>query len=181
MLSPRISALVSPPINSRPDQKRLRQPIRARLHRIADLEAPVPPVAQQFRKSPRILRRRDDQNLPQPRQHQRAQRVINHRLVVDRQKLLRHHMGHGIKPRPRSARKNNALHIVPPAPRSSSRSSRDKRPSAHCPPTRMLQIPAHRFAQPALKLLCRLPAQLPGNLARVDRIPPVVPRPVLHR
>src|SRR3712207_8556981 len=34
-----------------------------------------------------ILRRRDDQDVPDVRQHQRRERVVDHRLVVDRQQL----------------------------------------------------------------------------------------------
>src|SRR5690606_41448786 len=36
-----------------------------------------------------VLRRRDDQHVPDPRQHQRGQRVVDHRLVVDGHELDR--------------------------------------------------------------------------------------------
>ena len=47
-----------------------------------------PSVAEQVGEALRILRRRDDENVANPRQHQRAERVVNHRLVLDRQQLL---------------------------------------------------------------------------------------------
>src|SRR4051812_33840170 len=47
-------------------------------------------------------------------------------------------------------------------------------------PLRVIQIPLDRAAQPALEALARRPAQLPLDLARIDRIPVIVARTVLH-
>ena len=55
------------------------------------------------------MRSRNDQDLADPRQHQRGQRIIDHRLVVDRQQLLRGHQGHRVKPRAAATGKNDTL------------------------------------------------------------------------
>ena len=67
------------------DQKRLRQPVGRSLHGVGDADAPLAAVAQQLLKTRCVLRRGYDQNLTDPRQQQRAQGVINHGLVVNRQ------------------------------------------------------------------------------------------------
>ena len=45
-------------------------------------------------------------------QHQHAERVINHGLVVDREQLLGHDARQGIKPRTAASRQDDALHTV---------------------------------------------------------------------
>ena len=70
------------------DDERLREPIRARLHGILDRHAKVAPIFEQSLEAGLILRRRDDEDVANPRQHQRGQRVVNHGLVVDGQQLL---------------------------------------------------------------------------------------------
>ena len=49
---------------------------------------------------------------PDPREHQRRQGVIHHRLVVDRQQLLRHHEGERMQARAGSAGEKNPFHWV---------------------------------------------------------------------
>ena len=58
-----------------------------------------------------------------PRQHQRGQRIVDHRLVVDRQQLLRRHERQRMQPRAGAAGENDALtrHAVLPE------SARDER------------------------------------------------------
>ena len=70
------------------DQERLRQPVRAGLHGVLDLHAPLAAVTEQLLESRRVLGRADDEHITQARQHERAQRVVHHRLVVHRQQLL---------------------------------------------------------------------------------------------
>ena len=72
----------------RTDDESLRQPIRAWLHRIADVHAPLAAIAQKLLEARRILRRADDKDLAHTAQHQRAERVVDHRLVVNRDQLL---------------------------------------------------------------------------------------------
>src|SRR3546814_1829255 len=46
------------------------------------------------------------------------------------------------------------------------------------PPPAIVEIPVDRLREPAGKALLRPPAQLALDLRRVDRVAPVVPRPV---
>src|SRR5665811_1102476 len=61
-----------------------------------------------------IVRGRNDENIANARHHQGRKRIINHRLVVDREELLRHHQSHGMQPCTSSAGKNNSFHESPP-------------------------------------------------------------------
>jgi hypothetical protein len=47
-----------------------------------------------------------------PGEHQRGQRVVDHRLVVDRQQLLAHGLGQRMQARARAAGQDDALHAV---------------------------------------------------------------------
>ena len=62
-----------------------------------------------------ILRRADDQDVTDPGHHQHAERIVDHRLVVYRQQLLRRDRGQRIQPRARTTGKNNALHVASPS------------------------------------------------------------------
>src|SRR5471032_277888 len=57
--------------------------------------------------------RRNDQNFTDPSQHQRGQRIVDHRLVVDRQQLLGSNQGHWVKARAATAGEDNALQNMP--------------------------------------------------------------------
>ena len=70
------------------DDESLGQAIGARLHSVLQTHAPLAAVAQQLLKAGGILRRADDQHLAYAGQHEGAERVIDHRLVIDRQQLL---------------------------------------------------------------------------------------------
>ena len=70
------------------DDEGLRQAIGAGLHRVLQVDAPLAAVAQQLLEARRVLRRADDQDVAHAAEHQRAQRVVDHRLVVHRQQLL---------------------------------------------------------------------------------------------
>ena len=72
------------------DDEGLREAIRRRLHCVTNIDAPLMAIAEQLLEARRILRRRDQQDIAYAGQHQRGQRVIDHRLVVHRQQLLRH-------------------------------------------------------------------------------------------
>src|SRR3972149_5452491 len=60
------------------------------------------------------MRSRYDKNVPNPSHHQCGERIINHRLVVDRQQLFRHNQGYRVKSRAGSASENYPLHEVSP-------------------------------------------------------------------
>jgi hypothetical protein len=84
MLSPSTSALGALPTKSRPSPEGLRQPVRTGLHRVVDTHAPLTTVTQQIAEARRVLRRADQEHVTHVREHQRTQRVVDHRLVVDR-------------------------------------------------------------------------------------------------
>ena len=56
---------------------------------------------------------RYDQDVPDPRQHQGAERVVDHRLVVYRQELFAHDTSQGVQPGARPAREDNPFHFLP--------------------------------------------------------------------
>ena len=80
-------------------------------------------VAEQMLEGGLILRRGDDQHVADLGQHQRRQRIVDHRLVVDRQQLLRRHQRERMQPRAGAAGENDALtrHDAPLAPTSVAR------------------------------------------------------------
>ena len=92
-----------------PDQERLCESLRLRLHGVRDGDAPLRAVAEQAPEVRIVLRRRDHEDVPDAREHQRRQRVVDHRLVIDRHQLLRHRDRQRVKARPRTARQDNSL------------------------------------------------------------------------
>ena len=75
-------------------------------------EATPPAVAEQALELVCVLRRGDDEDVTNAREHQRRQRIIDHRLVVDRQDLFAGREREGIEPCARSARENDPLHAL---------------------------------------------------------------------
>jgi len=96
-----------------PEEEGLREPLRAWLHDVRDPQAPLGPVLQQGLEPRTFLWRRDDKDVPDPRQHQHRQGVIYHRFVVDGEELLAHHLGDGVKSGPRSTGKDDPLSFYP--------------------------------------------------------------------
>ena len=101
------------------DQEGLGEAIGAGLHFVLDAEAPALAIAEQSLEERLLVWRRDDQDLPNPRQHQRGERVVDHRLVVDRHELLTHALGEGMQAGARAAGQNDALldHRIASIPR----------------------------------------------------------------
>src|SRR5205823_14130511 len=66
-------------------------------------------VAEQPPEAFLLVRRRDDQHRPNPAEHERRQRVVHHRLAVDRDELLAHGARQRMKARSRAAREDDAL------------------------------------------------------------------------
>ncbi len=79
------------------DDEGLGQAVRTGLDRVLDVHAPLAAVAQQVGKARRVLRRADQQHVADAAEHQRAQRVIDHGLVVDRHQLLADSLGRGVE------------------------------------------------------------------------------------
>src|SRR4029453_9891072 len=117
------------------DDEGLRKALRAWLLRVAEPEAPLLAASEQLAEARQILGRGDDQDLPDAREHQHAQRVIDHRLVVDRQQLLAHHAGEWIEPGFPAAGGGDALHVRPPA------SARNCSSEARSPSGRAFSVP----------------------------------------
>jgi hypothetical protein len=93
-----------------PEGERLRNARRAILHGVSQAQAPLRAVTEQLLEARRVLRRGDDQDVADAGEHERRQRVIHHRLVVDRQQLLRDHLRGRVEPRAGAAGEQDALH-----------------------------------------------------------------------
>lgn len=74
----------SSPMNSLPMSNACCKPFRRFLHSIRKSDAKLTAVSQQIVEARGVLRRRDDQNVPDPRQHQGSQGVVDHGLVIYR-------------------------------------------------------------------------------------------------
>mgnify|MGYP000644674684 CR=1 FL=1 len=68
--------------------KRLGQAVGAGLDLVLQMQAVLAAVTQQFLKNLHIPRRGNNQHLPDFRQHQGGERIINHRFVVNGKNLL---------------------------------------------------------------------------------------------
>ena len=91
------------------NQECLRESLRLRLHGIRDGDAPLRAIAEQPLEVRIVRRRRDHKDVPDAREHQCRQRIVDHRLVIDRHELLRHRNRQWVEPRARAARQNNSL------------------------------------------------------------------------
>jgi hypothetical protein len=98
------------------DQAGLRDPFGCGLDGIMQGQSPLPAIARQLPETGQILFGRDNQDLAYSRLHQRRQRIMNHRLVVHRQHVLRERDCHRIQARARAACQDHSLacaHAVP--------------------------------------------------------------------
>ena len=95
------------------DEERLREAFGAGLLGVLQLKPHFAAVAQQFLEHRQIARRGDDENLADARQHQHRERIVDHRLVVDRQHLLGDDLRHRMQPGAGAAGQNDAAHEFP--------------------------------------------------------------------
>ena len=72
----------------RADRYRLSQTVWILLNSILEIHPPLLAGIEQLHEPRQILRRRNDQHITDIRQHQNGQRMIDHRLVENRQQLL---------------------------------------------------------------------------------------------
>ncbi len=136
------------------DNEGLRQSLRFRLDGILDAEPPLISIAQQPDKVGAVFRRRNHEDFPDARQHERGQRVIDHRLIVNGQQLLADHLGQWVQPRARAACENDASHCRTSAA-TAARPSRSPRyvPAPFGPsPCSMYHLTV--FASPDAKFSC---------------------------
>ena len=111
MLSPRIRQTGFPRDEIAADDEGVGQPARLGLNLIGERQAPGPAVPEEVSKGRKGLGRRDDQDLPDPGQHERRERVVDHRLVVHRQELLAHARRQGAKASAAPAAQDDPFHV----------------------------------------------------------------------
>ena len=92
------------------DQKCLGQAVRGRLFRVLQADSIIRAVAKQATEARKVLRCRDQKNIPNPRQHQNRQRIIDHRLVVNGQKLFAYSLRDRVQTRARSSGQYDTFH-----------------------------------------------------------------------
>lgn len=80
------------------DGKGLGQAVGAGLLFIADVNPELAAITEQALEAGQVGGGRDDQDIANPRQHQHRQGVVDHRLIVERQQLLRAAHGDGVEP-----------------------------------------------------------------------------------
>lgn len=93
------------------DGEGLRQAVGARLLCVGQVHAVARAVPEQALEVGEVGRRGDDQDVPDARQHEGGQRVVDHGLVVDRQQLLGGHERERVQARAGPAGENDAFHI----------------------------------------------------------------------
>ena len=96
------------------DGKRLRQAVRRRLLGVGQVHAVARAVPEQALEVGEVGRRGDDQDVPDARQHEGGQRVVDHGLVVDRQQLLGGHERERVQARAGPAGEDDAFHNITP-------------------------------------------------------------------
>jgi hypothetical protein len=87
--------------------ERMGEAVGAFLDGVGEPQAEITAVAEQAHEAGLVLGRGDDQDVLDARQHQRRQRVVDHRLVVDRHELLADAARNRIQARPAAARQND--------------------------------------------------------------------------
>lgn len=90
----------------------LRQAVGLGLLGVGERHAEVRAIPQQSLEVGEVRRGGDDQDVPYPRQHEGGERVVDHRLVIDRQQLLAGHARQRVQARARTAGEDDALHII---------------------------------------------------------------------
>ena len=140
------------------DDERLGQPVGHGLLGVGELDPPLRAVAEQLAEPREVGRGRDDQDLADARQHQDAERVVDHRLVVDRQELLADHPGQRVEPGPRAAGQDDPL-----------RRGRRAAGFMSGPPARAVPGGSRRTGRPAPVLVLEVPGDGPPQ-AGLERL-----------
>lgn len=92
------------------DGEGLRQAVRRGLLGVGEVHAVARAVPEQTLEVGQVGRRGDDQDVPDARQHEGGQRVVDHGLVVDRQQLLGGHERERVQARAGTAGEDDAFH-----------------------------------------------------------------------
>ena len=96
------------------DGEGLRQAVRAGLLGVGEVHAVARAVPEQALEVGEVGRRGDDQDVPDARQHEGAERVVDHGLVVDRQQLLGGHERERVQACAGPAGEDDAFHNITP-------------------------------------------------------------------
>ncbi|MNH05751.1 hypothetical protein D3C79_650950 [compost metagenome] len=91
------------------DQESLGQSVGRGLFGVADFDAELAAVAQQLLVLRQVMRRGNQQDLPNTGQHQHRNRVVDHRFVVDWQQLLGNTQGDGVQAGAGTPRQNDTF------------------------------------------------------------------------
>lgn len=94
------------------DGEGLRQAVRRWLLGVGQVHAVARAVPEQALEVGEVGRRGDDQDVPDARQHEGGQRVVDHGLVVDRKQLLGGHERERVKAGAGPAGEDDAFHVV---------------------------------------------------------------------
>ena len=92
------------------DGEGLCQAVGARLLGVGEVHAVARAIPEQALEVRQVGRRGDDKDVPDARQHEGAERVVDHGLVVDRQQLLGGHECERVQARAGPAGEDDALH-----------------------------------------------------------------------
>lgn len=95
------------------DGEGLGQAVGARLLGVGEVHAVARAVPEQALEVGQVGRRGDDQDVPDARQHEGGQRVVDHGLVVDRQQLLGGHERERVQAGAGTAGEDDAFHKNP--------------------------------------------------------------------
>lgn len=90
----------------------LSEAVGTRLLCVGEVHAVARSVPEQALEVGQVGRRGDDQDVPDARQHEGGQRVVDHGLVVDRQQLLGGHERERVQARAGPAGEDDAFHVV---------------------------------------------------------------------
>ena len=94
------------------DGECLRQAVRRGLLGVGEVHTVARAVPEQALEVGQVGRRGDDQDVPDARQHEGAERVVDHGLVVDRQQLLGGHERERVQARAGPAGEDDAFHSI---------------------------------------------------------------------
>ena len=93
------------------NMKRLREPFRPWLGGVGQLQSQLGTVAEKTLEQWQIPRCGNEEDFANSGQHQHRQRIVDHRLVVDRQQLLGHRQRNRMQPAAGAAGEDDAFHL----------------------------------------------------------------------
>ena len=93
------------------DDKSLGETVRTGLLGVFEMNAVIGSITKKAFEAREVIGRRDDQDIPNPCQHQCADGVIDHRLVINGQQLLADAFGNWVKSCAGSSGEYDAFHI----------------------------------------------------------------------